>query len=235
MSMLFSRKAIISVRILAMSIAWVVISTPLISAQDLSRYREFQLGMSLVTVARQAGISAEPRVLYQRPELIQELMWQPPRVSGSVPQGDSVRKVLFSFYNDQLFRMVITYERERTEGLTAEDMVEAISTKYGLSTLPSSEIMPSSSRVSNGSDKILAHWEDSHYALNLSSSYLSTFGLAVLSKRLDALARAATVEAIRLDEQDAPQRETARQQKQTDENRLKQETARRMNKAIFRP
>jgi hypothetical protein len=234
MSMLFSRKAIITVRILAMSIAWVVISTPLISAQDLSRYREFQLGMSLMTVARQAGISAEPRVLYQRPELIQELMWQPPRVS-SVPQGDSVRKVLFSFYNDQLFRMVVTYERERTEGLTAEDLVEAISTKYGLSTLPSSEIMPSPSRVPNGSDKILAHWEDSQYSLNLSSSYLSTFGLAVLSKRLDGLARAATVEAIRLDEQEAPQRETARQQMQTDENRVKQETARRVNKAIFRP
>ena len=64
--------------ILAMSIAWVVISSSVISAQDLSNYREFQLGMSVVTVARHAGITAEPRVLHRRPELIQELMWQPP-------------------------------------------------------------------------------------------------------------------------------------------------------------
>ena len=64
-------------RILAMSIACVVISSSVISAQDLSRYREFQLGMSLVAVAQQAGITAEARLLHQRPEVIQELTWQP--------------------------------------------------------------------------------------------------------------------------------------------------------------
>ena len=62
----------IRARILAMSAAWVVFATPVISAQetpvvsahDLSRYREFQLGMSLVTVAQQADITAEARVLH---------------------------------------------------------------------------------------------------------------------------------------------------------------------------
>jgi hypothetical protein len=82
----------IRARILPMSIAWVVISTPLISAQDLSRYREFQLGMSLVAVAQQVGITPEGRVLHQRPGLIQELMWLPPL--GSSRQGDSARKVV---------------------------------------------------------------------------------------------------------------------------------------------
>jgi hypothetical protein len=38
--------------------------------------------------------------------------------------------------------------------------------------------------------------------------------MLVLSKRLDALARAAIVEAIRLDEPEAPQREIQRQKKQ---------------------
>jgi hypothetical protein len=225
----------INARILAMSIACVAMSTPLISAQDLSRYREFQLGMSLVAVAQQAGITPEGRVLHQRPELIEELMWLPPRVRGSSPEADSVRKVLFSGYNGQLFRIVVTYDRGRTEGLTAEDMVEAISAKYGLAALPSTEIRPSLSRVSNDRDTILAHWEDSQYRLNLRSSDPSTFGLVVYSKRLDALARAATVEAIGLDEQEAPQREIDRQQNQTEENRVKQETARRVNKATFRP
>ena len=105
-------------RILAMSIAWVVISSSVISAQDLSRYREFQLGMSLVAVAEQAGITPQARVLDQRPELIQELMWQPPRSLGSSPPGDSVRKILLSFYDGQLFRIVVNYEWDRTEGLT---------------------------------------------------------------------------------------------------------------------
>ena len=130
----------IRARILAMSAAWVVFATPVISAQetpvecahDLSVYRKFQLGMSLVTVAQKADITAEARVLHRRPELIQELMWlpAPSRVPGALAQGDSARKVLFSFYNDQLFRIVVTYDRERTEGLTAEDIVEAISVTY---------------------------------------------------------------------------------------------------------
>jgi hypothetical protein len=47
--------------------------------------------MSLVTVAQQAGITPAARVVHQRPELIQELIWQPPRILGSSPPGDSVR------------------------------------------------------------------------------------------------------------------------------------------------
>lgn len=224
----------IRARILAMSIASVVISTPLISAQDLSRYREFQLGMSLVAVAQQAGITPEARVLHQRPGLIQELMWLPPL--GSSRQGDSARKVVFNGYNGELFRIVVNYDRDRTEGLTVEDMVDALSAKYGRATLPATAIRPSLSRVSKDSDKILASWEDSQYSVNLfRSSYPSTFGLVVFSKQLDALAWADTVEAIRLDEEGAPQREIERQQKQTEENRARQEKARGVNKPTFRP
>ena len=86
--------------------------------------------MSLAAVAKQAGIAPEPRVLHQRPELIQELMWLPPRVLDSSQEAGSVRKIIFRFYNGQLFRMVIGYDGDRTEGLTVEDVVQAISAKY---------------------------------------------------------------------------------------------------------
>ena len=55
------------------------------------------------------------------------------------------------------------------------------------------------------------------------------------SKRLDALARAAIVESVRLDDQEATQRETERQKKKDEENRVRQEKARQANKAPFRP
>jgi hypothetical protein len=233
----------IRARILAIVVAWGVVVTPVISAQetpgasasDLSRYREFRLGMSLTAVTQQAAIAAEARAIHRRPELIQELMWlpAPSRVPGADAQGDSATKVLFSFYNDQLFRIVVTYDRGRTEGLTSEDVVEAISSTYGLPLLPATRNKAS---ASNGSDKLLAYWEDSDSSISLfRSSYLSAYGLVVLSKRLDTLARVATVESILLDEQEAPQREIERQQNQTDEARVKQETARRLNKATFRP
>ena len=236
----------IRTRLLAMSAAWVVMVTPVIPAQetlgvpahDLSRYRQFQLGMSLVTVAQQANISTEARVIHRRPELIQDLMWlpAPAGIPGAMTPGDSARKVLLSFYNDQLFRIVVTYDRGRTEGLTAEDMVEAVSATYGLPMLPATRKRPSSDSAAIAGDKLLAYWEDAHCSLSLfQSSYLSAFGLVVLSKRLDTLARVATVEAILLDEQEAPQREIERRQNQTEESRVQQETARRVNKATFRP
>jgi hypothetical protein len=69
----------VGARILAMSVAWVVMPPPVTVAQDRSKYREFQLGMSLVAVAERAGTTPEARVVHQRPDLIQELMWQPTR------------------------------------------------------------------------------------------------------------------------------------------------------------
>ncbi len=225
-------------RFLSLSLGADPLSAPLIYAQDLSRYREFQLGMNLLAVAKQADMKpSEARVIHQRPAVIQELEWRPPRSLGSSPQADPVSEVLFSFYNGELFRMVVNYDQYRTEGLTDEDMVEAISTKYGTATRPAAKIILFSSfQVYNDSEKVIARWEDAQYSFNLfRSSYQPTFGMLVFSKRLDALARAAIVEAIRLDEQEAPQREIERQKKQDAEDRAGQQKARVANKPNFRP
>jgi hypothetical protein len=226
------------VRIFALSIGWLAISASVISAQDLSKYRDFQLGMSLAAVTQHVGVSSEARVLHQRPELIQELMWQPPRTLGPPRPEDSVRKILFSFYNGELSRIVINYGWDKTEGLTVEDMVEAVSVTYGqamLRTLPATPIL-ALSKVDADSDRIMAHWEDAQSSVDLfQPSYASTFGLVVLSKRLDALAQSASVESVRLDTQDAPGRAVERKQKQENEDHARQEKARLVNKAIFRP
>jgi hypothetical protein len=168
--------------------------------------------------------------------MIQELWWQRP-LGGSWPQPDPVREVIFSFYNGALFRMVIKYDRHRTEGLTGEDMIEAISAKYGIATRPTGNMINfSSSQVYNDSEKVIARWEDAQYSFNLFRySYEPTFGMVVFSKKLDALAQAAVIEAIRLDRQEeAPQREIERQKKQDEESRTAQEKAGLVNKATFR-
>ena len=214
------------------------VAAPLINAQDLSRYRDFQLGMNLLAVAKQAEMNpSEARVIHQRPAVIQELDWRPQRSLTSSPQADPVEEVLFSFYNGELFRMVVKYDQFRTEGLTDEDMVEAISTKYGPATRPAAKvILFSSSQVYNDSENVIARWEDAQYSLNLfRSSYQPTFGMLVFSKRLDPLAQAAIVEAIRQDEREAPQREIERQKRQDAEKRAGQEKARLVNKVAFRP
>ena len=214
------------------------VPAPWIGAPDLSRYREFQFGMNLLAVAKQADVKpSEARVIHQRPAVIQELEWRPSRSIGSSPQGDPVKEVLFSFYNGELFRMVVNYDQHRTDGLTDEDMVEAISARYGTATRPDAKIVLFSSfQVYNDSEKVIARWEDSQYSFNLfRSSYQPTFGILVLSKRLDALAGAAIVEAIRLDEQEAPEREIERQKKQAEQEHDAQEQSRLVNKPSFRP
>ncbi len=171
---------------------------PFAGAADLSRYRNYQFGMDLPAVAKQAGVKpSEAKLIHSRPAVIQELEWQP-RGMGSSLQGDSVQDVRFSFYNGALFQMVINYDRYKTEGLTAEDLVEAISAKYGTATKPDGEMVYPS--IYDESVKIIARWEDAEYSFNLvRSSYQSSFGVIGFSKRLDKLAQAAAAEALRLD------------------------------------
>lgn len=221
------------------SIVGVVLLGPVIWGQDLSRYRDFHFGMNLLAVAKQADVKpSEAKVIHQRPALIQELEWRPQRLFDPSKETDPVRQVLFSFYSGELFRVLVTYDQDRTKGLTDQDMVEAISAAYGTASRPAAKtIVFSSSRVSNNAEKVVACWEDAHYSFNLYRvSYNSAaFGMAAFSKRLDALAQQAIIEAIRLDEQEAPEREIQRQKKLDEEDRLAQDKARPGNKANFRP
>jgi len=70
------------------------------------------------------------------------------------------------------------------------------------------------------------------YSFNLFRwPYQSTLGMAAFSKRLDSPARAAALEAVRLDAAEAPQREIDCQKRKDEE----QGDARRLNKPNFRP
>ena len=227
-----------NIRNLTISVCWLVLWTPLIYAQDLSRYREFQLGMNLLAVAKQIDARpSEVKVIHQRPAVIQELEWRPRLAPTSSREAGSVNEVLFTFYNGELFRMVVSYDQQKTQGLTDQDMIEAISATYGMATIPAATIILfSSSYIYNDSEKVIARWEDPQSSLNLfRSSSQPSFGMLVLSKQMDALAQEAIRQAIQLDEQEAPQRDIARQKKEGEESRAAQEKARPANKADFRP
>jgi len=215
----------------------VPVSAPAMGARDLSRYRNFQFGETLPALAKQAGLElSDVKLIHERPAVMQELEWPIWLSAGSSPQTDPVKTILFSFYNGELFRIVVNYDREETEGLTAGDMIEAISAKYGMATKPAgTEIAFSSSQVYNDSELIIARWEDSQYSFNLyRSTSQPTFGMIAFSKRVDGLARAATAEANRLDAQTAPQREIQRQQREDEKNRISLEKTRQENKSNFR-
>ena len=215
----------------------VPVSAPAMGGPDLSRYRRFQFGETLPAVAKQAALDvSQAKVIHARPALLQELEWPIWLASSFDSPQDPVRTILFSFYNGELFRILVSYDPAATKGLTTEDLTEAISAQYGTATEPANvEIVFSSTQVYNDSEAIIASWENSQYSFNLyRSSYQPTFGMIAFSKGLDALARTATAEAIRLDAVEAPQQEIQRQNQEDEKNRESLERARQVNKSKFR-
>jgi hypothetical protein len=223
------------VRCVAITIIVFVLFTACGAGQELSSYRDFRFGSSLELILSQTEMtSVEAKTIHSRPALIQELEWRiRASLDGSSTRTDSVKAIVFSFYNDELFRIAVSYDRERTEGLTDRDMIESISTKYGVATRPAAKTITfSSSHIYNDNEKVIACWEDAQYSFNLfRSSYEPTFGMVAFSKRVDVVARAAVAKAIRQDEQEAP----GRLKQQAEESRIAQEKARISNKSEVRP
>jgi hypothetical protein len=225
-------------RILMLSFVWAVLSIFSIRAQDLSKYRAFELGTSLSKVAEQAGVdAAQAKLIHERPAMIQELEWRPRASVGSPSSTDPVNEILFGFYNNQLYRIVIKYDQDKTDGLSNQDLIESISAKYGKPNMPDAMIISSSSAQKyEDSEKVIARWEDSECSLNLfRSSYRSSYGMVVFSKRLDVLAKTSIAESIRLNELEAPQREIERQRTQDEEKRAAGQKVRPVNRANFQP
>jgi hypothetical protein len=66
----------ISCRMFAMSVLCAALFSSLGAAQDLAKYRDFQFGMSLETVAKQIHMDASAaKTTHQRPAVIQTLQW----------------------------------------------------------------------------------------------------------------------------------------------------------------
>ncbi len=204
-------------------------------AGDLSTYRTFRLGSDLAAVAKQSGASpAQARIMHRRPALIQELDWRPQPV-GSSSRPETVKEVVFRFLNGDLYRIAIQYDRYDTEGMTADDFVEAISATYGVASKP---IPPAIAAVGRDGDRedLVAQWQDALYRFDLiRSSYGPSYRLVGVLKRLEGPARAAALEASRLDDQEAPQRDAARIADEEDAARARLEKARLLNKPKFRP
>jgi hypothetical protein len=228
--------------ILASSLG-IVLAANGVAAQDHDRYREFQLGTNVATVSAVAGIdSPQVNVIHRRPALIQELAWRPRYAVRRLPsaEADATEQIVFSFYNDRLFRVTVDYDRERTQGLTDTDMVEAISSVYGSPVKPAlskKRATPSPYAFQDESGTPVARWGDANDSVVLyrASSYATSFTLVITAEPLAALARTATARAAVLDDREAPQREAAREKQEAEDRRAAQDKARSTNKAIFRP
>ena len=205
---------------------------PMIYAQDLSRYRDFSLGSNFADVSKQINQrpgNSEP--IQESSTTIQQMEWWP--VPLNLLKGsESIQKVVFSFYNLKLYKIAATYDSAATAGLTAADMIRAISMSYGTATTVAAKAGSDSATVYRTLEPPLAQWEDGQYSVTLSrDSLLDTFHLVILTKQLNAKAETSVIEAAKQERADAPQKEIDRAKKIADDL----ETARQANLKAFRP
>jgi hypothetical protein len=138
---------------------------------------------------------------------------------------------------DQLYRIVVTYDRGRMAGLTNDDVIQTLSATYGVPLLPDARTARNALAldVETGMG-VVAQWDNARSLVTLlRSTYSPQFQLVLISKTLNPLARAAVAEARRLDALDAPQRERDRRSQAEAEAAATAEKTRAVNKAAFRP
>lgn len=113
--------------------------------------------------------------------------------------------------------------------MTSEDMIDGISKGYGTATRSVVRVQYRS-EYGDAAD-VLARWEDATNAFDLvRSGHDPTLVLIQYGRRADEVAKIAIAVALRLDAQEAPQREQEQQRLQEQQERLATERARAVNK-----
>jgi hypothetical protein len=207
------------------------------SAQDVVRYRGYALESSLDSVVAISGARvSDAKTLHERPAKIQELEWRAPYVSYGTEHADPVRAIGFTFVDDALYQVVVNYDRDRTVGLTDNDIIETLVSAYGAPVRRSAKGPVTRSAAAGPDTIVLAQWETAVASLTLvRGTYTPEFQLILLSKPASARARHATREAIKLDAAEAPRRESDQRKKEAAEAIAMREKTRTTNKAAFRP
>jgi hypothetical protein len=210
------------------------ISPQLVSAQDVSRYRGYALESSVESVVAASGArAADAKTLHERPAKIQELEWRAPYVSAGSELADPVRGAVFSFYDDALYQVVVSYDPDRTYGLKNDDVIGSLTAVYGTPVLKSARTRPAAALPDT---VVLAQWDSQDSSVTLlRGAYGAEFQLVLMSKTLSTRARTAIREAVRLDAIEAPQRELEQRKKDLADVAAARDKVQTTNKAAFRP
>jgi hypothetical protein len=197
-------------------------------------YRGFTLGSSVATVTAGTGNArAQPRTIHSRPALLQEISWNPAAPIRLADDADPVREIVFHFVDDQLYKIVVEYDRGRTEGLTAADLIGALEVTYG-----ARAALPAAARASFSLDSAvtIARWRDADATVDLRHhDYGGGYGLVVTSPALERAALAGTRAALAIDAREAPQKEAALLKERDARERETAAKRRATNKDAFKP
>jgi hypothetical protein len=207
------------------------------SAQPvLSRYRGVTLGDPVQVVVDQLKVtSSDVKVVHERPTLIQRITWRPRRlVSGTIVEPDALGEMVLTFHLGRLASIAISYDIDRTKGLTNADLLEAFTSTYGTSIL-----VPTPTRTtvaSRAEPEIMGRWDDAETLVLLwRESSTNRIKLTLTSIATDRAMQEAIADGLRLEASEAPARDLARRATEDAALRARDEKVRSDNKATFKP
>jgi hypothetical protein len=187
-------------------VAWLCIVTcaSLVGAQSRHDYRTYRMGDDPPSIARQIGVPSSADVVPGVVGTVRELRWRAQRVRpGDAGSGDPVALLVFSFYEDQLFRIVIDYSTERTDGMTEADMVAAVSRIYGPPAKRTDPPNPVGLHPQRPADSVVAQWIDGELRVALLAVRdRSAFRVIIASVPLERRARGTGTREASADLQD---------------------------------
>jgi hypothetical protein len=197
-------------------------------------YRGVSIGDSpSVVVAALKMKPTDVAVVTERPALVEQLTWRPNQFfTGKTAPTDALAEMVLTFHRGQLAHVVAIYERDRIEGLTDPDLLDAFSAVYGKAMLvptPTKGAVP-------GESTVIGRWGDGETLVVLwREAFPRRVKLTVSSIAGDRMLQAALVSGKRLDAIAAPAWDVVRQTSEDFTRRLRTERARVGNKAAFKP
>ena len=191
------------------------------------------MGDDVVTISQQLGIPIP--AASQAGDTVRELRWRADYVLRGTKAADPVERLMFSFHDNQLFRIVIDYAPTRTDGMRAADVIAAVAKIYGS---PTKRVDPPEQvglEPMRPNDTVVAQWNDEelHVAL-LQLDGRPAFRLIVASLLLQAEARTAGNHETAADVNEWAAGESERTVP-GDQTGAAREQARRVNVASFMP
>lgn len=199
-------------------------------------YRGYPLGASLASVVATSGArDPRPKTQHERPERLQTFEWRAGYSALDDVEADPVRDIQFYFVADELYRIDIRYDRDRTLGLTSGDLVDAISLTYGQAQ-PEGAPRGAGLRAIAADMMVVRQWALPAGSLALFRGIdTPEYVLVLVSTPLSTRAAGALRAAERLDVIEAPQRAIDARKQDARDAADARERARARNKPAFRP
>ena len=165
---------------------------PSLGAQPRTDYRTYRMGDDVMAIARQIAPPVPAAMARGVRGPVLELRWRVQYVRGGTPSNDPVALLVFSFYDDRLFQIVIDYSPDRTDGMTEADMVAAVSRVYGAPAKRTDPPSPVGLDPQCRTDSVVAQWTNGELRVALLSIRDQTaFRMIVESIPLEGLASGA--------------------------------------------